>query len=786
MAGILKKLVGRHDTVGLRLALLAAVCVAPVALFAVLAAVEAYMQKRAVIEQHLGETAQSMALTFDSALGDVRAALQTLATSPDLAKRDFAAFHAQARQVAKLFPDADIIMADNSGQQVINTYRAWGEKLPRRNAPDLVRRVFDTAKPVVGDVFLGALTGRALVAHDVPVFLDGKVAYDLSMTIPAERLGASLARLKLPPGWSGLILDRNHKVAGRIGDAPAMVGAFAPERLRVAAEVEGATVFRSAVGNGDPVVAAAALSPETGWTALAIAPAADVDGELRNWLLAVGAGALILLALGVAFALRAAAGIAHSIRRLTAPALALGRGEAVSVPLSGLKEADAVAGALNDASRLMAERSAQRDNAEGRALERARQIERQMQGLQALNDVAASAETDLGKLLTDALSAGLTHLGLETGIVSRVEGTRYVVLRHAAPADVALADGAVFDLGDTYCALTLDSDSVTAISHMRASAYAGHPCYEKFRLEAYIGAPLTVRGRRFGTVNFSARLPAARPFDDGDREFVSLLARWIGAVLERSAVLDELARSNAELEQFAYISSHDLREPLRRVGVYATLLERKLEGGLDDEAQGYLTVVRDGAKRMNRLIRAMQEYAAIGRHERGLAAVDLSRAAVEACAKLAPQIAEAEALVEGAETLPTTGGDASELAQLYLHLIDNALRHGRRGGSGASEPARVALSAEPLADGWWKACVADNGEGVAAEHHERIFLIFQRLRANADHRTDDEGAGIGLACAKKIVERFGGRIWLESTPGEGCRFYFTLPPAPGGDEADSP
>lgn len=778
MRAILKILVGGRDTVGLRLTLLAAACVAPVALFALLALAEAYAQKRAVIEQHMGEAAQAMVLAFDSALGDVRAALQTLATSPDLARGDFAGFHAQARQVAKLFVEADIILADQTGQQVINTYRAWGEKLPRRNAPDLVRRVFETAKPVVGDVFLGALTGRALVAHDVPVMVDGKVAYDLSMTIPAARLGQSLERLKLPPGWSGLMLDRNHKVAGQTGGDPSLVGRLAPEGLRIAVERD-AAVYRTANQNGAAVVVAAAMSPETGWTALAIAPAEAVDGQLRDWLLAVGAGALALLGLGIGLALRAAAGIAHSIRRLTEPALALGRGEAVTAPFLGLKEVDAVAGALNDASRLMAERAAQRDAAEMEARDRALQIDRQLAGLRALNDVAASAETDAQKLLTAALDAGLRHLGMEIGIVSRVEGVKYVVLRHAAPQDVPLDDGAVFDLGETYCALTLDADGVTAISHMRASVYAGHPCYEKFKLEAYIGAPLTVRGRRFGTVNFTSRAPAARPFDNADSEFVGLLARWVSTVLERGAVLEELARTNAELEQFAYIASHDLREPLRRVRTYATLLERKLEGALDEEARGYLTVMRDGAKRMNRLILAMLDYAAIGRHDRTVTAVALSRAAAAACARLAARIAGAGAQVTGVEALPVTGGDSVELAQLFEYLIDNAVRHG-----GVGRAPNVALSATRRVDGWWTICVADDGVGVAPEHHERIFLIFQRLRANADQGPDDEGAGIGLASAKKIVERFGGRIWLESIPGDGCRFYFTLPPAPGDDETD--
>jgi signal transduction histidine kinase len=773
----LDKVKKRYDTVGLRLTMLAVSCVAPLSLIAGLMLHEAYQQKRALIEQNMVETAQALSLTLDSALGDTRAALSALATSPHLQTGDMAGFHAQAREVTVFFPGTDIILADETGQQHVNTYRAYGDKLPKRNAPDLVRRVFETGKPTIGDVFLGALTKRPLIAVDVPVIHDGKVKYDLSMTLPAERLVSVLEQFSLPPRWSAVVFDRNNVVAGQAGEPARIVGQKAPADLSGSLLVADRETMRVLGLNSAPAFAASVRSAENGWKAVVFVPSEVFDRELRHWLTWLIVGSLFLLTMGVILALRVATGINRSIKRLAEPALALGRGEAVVVQPSGLRETDAVCAALNDASRLMTERGVQRDLALAEMQAGAERLQRQHDGLRALNEIAAVGQTDLNGLLEAALTAGLRRLGLKVGIISRIEGRKYTVHNHVAPPEVGLEDGAVFELGETYCALTLDSGVVTAVSHMRTSSYAGHPCYDKFGLESYIGAPLIVSGKRFGTVNFSAPEPAARPFDEGDEEFMGLLARWIGAAMERQGVMDELGRANTELEQFAYIASHDLREPLRHVSSYVTLLERRCGECLSEEGRELFSVVREGAKRMNRLLHDMQEYTEIGRRGRAVVAVDLPRAVAEAVAKLAPAIQETGAEIIGAEGLPTVGGDAKELAQAFFYLIDNAVRY--------RAPDRgpvIRLSAQRKKNGWWTICVADNGVGVAEEHNERIFRIFQRLHDRSAH----DGTGIGLAGAKKIVERLGGRIRLESVVGVGSRFYITLPPAPDVEENAAP
>jgi signal transduction histidine kinase len=781
MAGMMTPFLGRmkmrYDAISLRLTVLAVACVAPFSLIAGLMVYEAYQQKSALIEQHMMEMVQALNLTLDGVLSDAQSALSALATSPHLQTGDMAGFHAQSIEVTNFFPNTNIILADEAGQQIINTYRPYGDKLPKRNAPDLVRRVFESGKPTVGDVFLGALTKRPLIAVDVPVIRDGKVKYDLSMTLPAEKLGAALDRLTLPPRWSAAIFDRNNVAAGQLGDSPRIIGQKAPADLIGALLTADRATMRVLGLDSAPAIAVSVSSAETGWKAAVFVPVETFDQELRNWLAWLIVGSLSLLAVGVILALRVAGGINRSIKRLVEPALALGRGEKVVVQPSGLRETDAVCAALNDASRLMTERGVQRDLALAEMQAGAEQLQRQHDGLRALNEIAAVGQTDLNGLLEAALTAGLRRFGLKIGIISRVDGRKYIIHTHVAPAGVGLENGAVFDLGDTYCALTLDAAAVTAISHMRASSYAGHPCYDKFGLESYIGAPLIVGGKRFGTVNFSAPEPTARPFDDGDEEFIGLLARWIGATMERQSVMDELARANTELEQFAYIASHDLREPLRHVSSYVTLLERRCGECLSEEGRELFSVVRNGAKRMNRLLHDMQEYTEIGRRGRAVVAVDLPRAVAEAVAELAPAIHETGAEIIGVEGLPTVGGDPKELAQAFFYLIDNAVKY-----RAANRRPVIDLSAQRKKNGWWTICVADNGVGVAEEHNERIFRIFQRLHDRSAH----DGTGIGLAGVKKIVERLGGRIRLESVVEAGSRFYITLPPAPDVEDGAAP
>ncbi|NTV10220.1 MAG: diguanylate cyclase [Zoogloea sp.] len=168
--------------------------------------------------------------------------------------------------------------------------------------------------------------------------------------------------------------------------------------------------------------------------------------------------------------------------------------------------------------------------------------------LRLLNNIATLPHTSVGEKLTEALRLGRTHLGLELGIISHIEGRRYIVENCSAPPGTALKNGDVFEFGETYCSITLDAGNVVAISNMGQSQHAGHPCYTAFKLECYIGVPLVVQGEVYGTVNFSSAKPYKREFDEGDLEFMRLLGRWVGSVLDAECF-------NRQLRQLATTDS---------------------------------------------------------------------------------------------------------------------------------------------------------------------------------------------------------------------------------------
>jgi len=225
----------------------------------------------------------------------------------------------------------------------------------------------------------------------------------------------------------------------------------------------------------------------------------------------------------------------------------------------------------------------------------------------------------------------------------------------------------------------------------------------------------------------------------------------------------ELERSNMELEQFAYVASHDLQEPLRMVAAYTQLLAERYHGKLDAQADKYIHYAVVGAQRMQTLIQDLLAFSRAGRGGLDLEATDCNLLVKDAMQNLILAAREGGAIVKYRD-LPVVMVNPAQLRQVFQNLIGNAIKF--RG----SKPSVVQITAE-RANGDWLFAVSDNGIGIAPEHAESIFVVFQRLHT----RTEYAGNGIGLSICKKIIERHGGRIWLESVEGQGSTFKFTLP-----------
>jgi signal transduction histidine kinase len=227
--------------------------------------------------------------------------------------------------------------------------------------------------------------------------------------------------------------------------------------------------------------------------------------------------------------------------------------------------------------------------------------------------------------------------------------------------------------------------------------------------------------------------------------------------------IQELARSNAELEQFAYVSSHDLQEPLRMIASYSQLIEKRYIDKLDTKGLTFLGYIVEGAKRMQELIDDLLMFSRVGTRGKEMGPLSIQEPLDIALHNLMRLINESSATISYPPSLPIVIGDTSQLTQLFQNLIANAIKF-----SGKNTP-RIEINVNKLND-FWEMSVKDYGIGIEPEHFERIFVIFQRLHGRAEF----PGSGIGLAICKKIVERHGGHIWVESKVGTGTTFYFTL------------
>jgi signal transduction histidine kinase len=373
---------------------------------------------------------------------------------------------------------------------------------------------------------------------------------------------------------------------------------------------------------------------------------------------------------------------------------------------------------------------------------------------QALVEAASTTRFDALRSSVATLQQEIQVLRAASVEAARKAGNTLVAIEIAAAAIIILAGAGLLLLLDR-----LVSQPVVELAEQVRAVADG--AYEK---------RITSRG--------SPELAALADDVDGMRRQIAAELRevrearaqveWINEQLKIQA--DELTRSNRDLEQFAYVASHDLQEPLRKVASFCQLLQRRYAGQLDERADQYIAFAVDGAQRMQRLINDLLAFSRIGRLTAGFTDVDLNRVLDDVTSQLEARNEDDAEIVWS--DLPTVEGEEPLLSTLFANLIGNSLKFRR-----PDVPPVIRITAER--DGKeWRINVRDNGIGIEAEFADKVFVIFQRLHA----RDAYEGTGIGLAIVKKIVEYHGGRIWLDLDVDEGTSINFTLPAAVTPDE----
>jgi signal transduction histidine kinase len=373
---------------------------------------------------------------------------------------------------------------------------------------------------------------------------------------------------------------------------------------------------------------------------------------------------------------------------------------------------------------------------------------------QALVEAAGTSRFDALRSSVATLQQEIQVVRRESVEAARKTGNTLVAIEIAAAAIIILAGAGLLLLLDR-----LVSQPVVELAEQVRAVADGD--YEK---------RITSRG--------SPELAALADDVDGMRRQIAAELRevrdaraqveWINEQLKIQA--DELTRSNRDLEQFAYVASHDLQEPLRKVASFCQLLQRRYAGQLDERADQYIAFAVDGAQRMQRLINDLLAFSRIGRLTTGFTDVDLNRVLDDVTSQLEARNEDDGEIVWSG--LPTVEGEEPLLTTLFVNLIGNSLKFRR-----PDVPPVIRITAEREGKEW-RITVRDNGIGIEAEFADKVFVIFQRLHA----RDAYEGTGIGLAIVKKIVEYHGGRIWLDLDVDEGTSINFTLPAVVTPDE----
>lgn len=691
-----------------------AVCLIPAVLLAAVLFYYDYQRGRERLVQDLLTTARVLVLAVDREFEGVERSLRALSTSPSLAQQDLRAFHAQATEVLADHYVNNFVLIDAGGQQLLNTAGVFGQALPKTANLAQLERVLSSGRTDISNLFFGPLLGRFVINVALPVRVGAGTGLTHSLVgvlLPAH-FQKILQAQGLPPDRIAVIADASAKVVGRTHEIERFVGKSVAPGLVERLKERNQGAFELVTLEGIPALVVYARSAKSGWSVAIATPIESLTADLWRslWLLAGFAALLLAGSLGLAWVLGGR--IAWAIHALRSAAEKLGYGQAVVLPALPIREVDEVARAISKASAVLAQ--------SGQALSAS---EARMRGiLESAMDAIITVDADQRIVLYNRAAERIFGWPLEQVLGKRLEMLIPERFRTAHAEHV----GRFSALGTT----SRSMGGGTLIYGQRASG-------DEFPIEAAISQLDTAEGKVFSVI--------------------------LRDVTARVRAHEALERSNLDLQQFAYIASHDLKTPLRSIGGFVQILEKNYADKLDDKALSLIHRTAAAVKRLEQLTEDLLSYARVNSEVRPFVPVHCAEMLDEVLQLLDAAIVGRGARVSCGE-LPEIIGDRTQLVQLFLNLIGNGIKY-------CADRAPVVHVSARRTEHAWEFSVTDNGIGIDARHHEKIFEVFTRLHTQQAY----SGTGIGLAICRRVVQRHGGRIWLTSTLGEGSTFCFTLP-----------